>query len=385
MTTSNNRSRKFCFIGYKTSEQAARVLEYFNGTFMDTCKLVVEIARGIGEQGERPWSKYSKGSSAFELANPCQESTTASKIEAVVDPKTPKENEDGQLFEEFLEVMRPRLAKPQRTWANDELNVDANLTINDPKDDELYQDMPHDLKNPNGSIGPAIAETLLVQNASNQVDVNNLSDLEYLKLKKQQSLETEEKEVMNIHPARLKILVDQGLVDPTMIINRHGADTVEVETVEMETIEPKQEVQEFTDESMDPSPDTIADTGRIMVRNLPFSTTYEDLEGEFSRFGPIAELHLPMDKHTNESKGYCFVLYVLPQDAVKAFDEMHQSIFQGRILQIVAAKERVVLQPEISVAGAGYKVKREKEKKKQAGSQFNWSSLFMNVRIFNTE
>ena len=205
---------------------------------------------------------------------------------------------------------------------------------------------------------------------------SKLSDLDYLKLKKQQALEKEEKEIMNIHPERLKILVDKGLVDPSKITNLYKKDE---DVKDMVTVEPKQEqivVADYEDET--PSPDTIADTGRIMIRNLPFSTTYEDIEQEFKRFGPIVEIHLPHDKLTKESKGYCFILYMIPENAIKAYDTMDKQIFQGRIIEIVAAKERKIPQPETQISMT-FKQKREQVKKEKSSSDFNWSSLFMNV------
>ena len=42
--------------------------------------------------------------------------------------------------------------------------------------------------------------------------------------------------------------------------------------------------------------ETIAESGRIFVRNLPYSVTEEELETLFAEFGPIAEVIVPVDK-----------------------------------------------------------------------------------------
>lgn len=48
--------------------------------------------------------------------------------------------------------------------------------------------------------------------------------------------------------------------------------------------------------------ETIAESGRIFIRNLAYSVTEEDLEALFSPYGPLAETHLPIDKHSRKIK-----------------------------------------------------------------------------------
>ena len=46
----NNKSRGFCFVGYKTVEEATEALKYFNGTYIGTNKISVEYALPIGTE-----------------------------------------------------------------------------------------------------------------------------------------------------------------------------------------------------------------------------------------------------------------------------------------------------------------------------------------------
>ena len=41
----NGLSRKFGFVGYKSDEEAKAALKFFNGTYLNTSKLVVELAK----------------------------------------------------------------------------------------------------------------------------------------------------------------------------------------------------------------------------------------------------------------------------------------------------------------------------------------------------
>lgn len=65
-----NKSRLFGFVGFKSEEEAAKAKKYFDKTFLDTSKITVEYALTQNDPKlSRPWSKYSKGSSAFMLKN----------------------------------------------------------------------------------------------------------------------------------------------------------------------------------------------------------------------------------------------------------------------------------------------------------------------------
>ncbi len=58
--------RRFAFVGYSTETQALKAVEHFNKTFIKASKIEVEVAQPYGGSNlDRPWSKYSKGSSAF--------------------------------------------------------------------------------------------------------------------------------------------------------------------------------------------------------------------------------------------------------------------------------------------------------------------------------
>lgn len=131
----------------------------------------------------------------------------------------------------------------------------------------------------------------------------------------------------------------------------------------------------------------IADTGRLFVRNLPYTCTEDDLRKLFEKFGPLSEVHMPISKDTKKPKGYAYVLYLLPEHAIKAFSALDKKFFMGRLLHILASKEKP--QPkedEDNPLGPGgrplsIKKQRELKKKGQSGMDFNWNSLYMNVSL----
>jgi len=84
----------------------------------------------------------------------------------------------------------------------------------------------------------------------------------------------------------------------------------------------------------------LSESGRLFVRNLPYAATEEELEELFQRFGALAEVHLCVDATTKMSKGMAFVMYVIPEDAVRAVSELDGSVFMGRLLHILPARPR---------------------------------------------
>jgi multiple RNA-binding domain-containing protein 1 len=71
--SSSSGSRCLGFIGYKTEDMAAKALKYFHNTFIDTSRIDVSFALSRKDRekaslrgAERPWSKYSEGTSANE-------------------------------------------------------------------------------------------------------------------------------------------------------------------------------------------------------------------------------------------------------------------------------------------------------------------------------
>lgn len=62
------RSRMFGFIGFKTDAEAEDAKRFFDSTYIDTSKIEVDFAKSQNDPMiNRPWSKYSAGSSAYQM------------------------------------------------------------------------------------------------------------------------------------------------------------------------------------------------------------------------------------------------------------------------------------------------------------------------------
>ncbi len=121
----------------------------------------------------------------------------------------------------------------------------------------------------------------------------------------------------------------------------------------------------------------VAESGRLFVRNLSYSTAEDDLTKLFETFGPLTEVTIPLDKTTNKPTGFAFITYMLPEHAVKAFDSLDGQIFQGRLLHILPSKPREGKETTDNKSGSSYKKSKLSKAKSDAGKGHNWNSLFL--------
>ena len=130
---------------------------------------------------------------------------------------------------------------------------------------------------------------------------------------------------------------------------------------------------------MDPSENTIAENGRIFVRNLAYACTEDDLRELMEKFGPVSEIFIPIDTQTKKSKAIAFVTFLMPEHAVNAYERLDGQTFQGRLIHILPAKDKRQDDGLADDQGEvdNYKKKRAAKKREEAQHSFNWNSLFM--------
>ena len=95
------------------------------------------------------------------------------------------------------------------------------------------------------------------------------------------------------------------------------------------------------------------------------------------------QVHIPLDPITKNHKGMAYVTFADPENAVTAFESVDKKSFQGRLLHVLPAIDR---KGKITVEEAGkkksLKEERDAKKKANAGKDFNWGMLYMNVCNF---
>ncbi|CAO3634886.1 unnamed protein product [Cunninghamella blakesleeana] len=379
MRTKDGASRRFGFIGFKNEKSAESALNYFNGTFIHTSKIVVEKALPYGSEAiPRAWSKYTDGTSAnirltggnsikADKKNDFQVEETEAfkqqKEKLIQHVNQLKADEKDPKLREYLDVMTSR--SKGKTWTNDDL-----ATLKSYTESKLHL---NNNDNNNGD-GDQEKEKKIAANIHDSDDelYDDLPFNKDNKKKNNKDVEDDEDEPMDEDKN------NNGLDDTPMDENNdHSKKEINFDDLpERAKLIAEQEAKETN------PVDLIEDTGRLFIRNLPYACTEQDLRETFEKYGPLSEVHMPIARDTKQSKGYAYILYLLPEHAVKAYKELDMKSFQGRLLHILPAKEKPVSKEEEIYGPNGTKlssVKKEKEKKRKnlASSDFNWNSLYM--------
>ena len=159
--------------------------------------------------------------------------------------------------------------------------------------------------------------------------------------------------------------------------NDENKRSVEVESDQSKAVATGKNEKEYQiDEDID------FENGRLFLRNLCYSCKEEDLEKLFAPYGPLVEVAMPIDKFSKAPVGFAYITCMFPEKAIKAFNELDGTVYQGRMLHIIPAlnKKKNDLAENVgsnSNGKGGFKDKKEAELKKTAQSSHNWNSLFI--------
>uniref|UniRef100_I3K7H8 Probable RNA-binding protein 19 n=1 Tax=Oreochromis niloticus TaxID=8128 RepID=I3K7H8_ORENI len=129
----------------------------------------------------------------------------------------------------------------------------------------------------------------------------------------------------------------------------------------------------------DEEEEDVSESGRLFIRNLPYTCTEEDIKELFSKHGPLSDVLFPIDTLTKRPKGFAFVTYMIPENAVTALAQLDGHIFQGRMLHLLpstAKKEK----SDSDAGGPGsssYKRQKDAKTKALSSSSHNWNTLFL--------
>ncbi|KAL3138544.1 hypothetical protein ABBQ32_006320 [Trebouxia sp. C0010 RCD-2024] len=412
-------SRQFGFIGFRSAEEAAAALKYFNRTFIDTSRIVVEVAEKVGSQQiARPWSKYSEGSSAHKKQEVKNQANSTDIAKPGKKGKKPaQEEEDDPELAEFLQLMQPRRAGT--IWSNDDVapaklakqGGAAAAAAEQPSDqvkrgaaaaessdeEEDYQELPSNLASDAHSDGSE-ADSDSQDGPDGVKDAavvdEGVSDLDYLKSRMRVGVRGADKETSS----QTSSLTDARQGDDTDAEDaeggHHGEDEgvqpQDADAVAMQQDRQASHAHASTKDADSPKvpvtqdggeEEDVGSTGRLFLRNLPFTTTEAELSAAFLEYGDLQEVHLVLDRATKKSRGIGYVQFAQAEDAGSAMVGMDGSIFQGRLLHVLPARKAPVPleQPDKANVSSGTKFKetREADRKSQAGNRAAWNTLFM--------
>ncbi len=78
----------------------------------------------------------------------------------------------------------------------------------------------------------------------------------------------------------------------------------------------------------------------IYVSKLSFDTTSESLKELFAKYGEITSANIITDRATGFSRGFGFVEMVNNNEGNKAVDELNNTVFEGKTINVNVARPR---------------------------------------------
>lgn len=130
----------------------------------------------------------------------------------------------------------------------------------------------------------------------------------------------------------------------------------------------------------DEEEEDVAESGRLFIRNLPYTCTEEEIKELFAKHGPLSEMLFPIDNLTKKPKGFAFVTYMIPENAVTALAQLDGHIFQGRMLHLLPStlkKEKTDSSDAGGPGSSSYKRQKDAKNKASSSSSHNWNTLFL--------
>lgn len=78
----------------------------------------------------------------------------------------------------------------------------------------------------------------------------------------------------------------------------------------------------------------------IYVSNLSYSTDADSLQQLFAEYGEVTSANIITDRETGRSRGFGFVEMPNDDEAQKAIEELHETDFQGKTINVSVARPR---------------------------------------------
>ena len=402
----NGQSRRFAFLGYRNEADARDAIDYFNGSYINTAKLEVYLAKSFADPTV-PQAMKEKKREAYKRMREREE-----LLLQEANNKKQKNNDNGpnrnhsdinseirknKQLQEFIETMKP--SSKVTSWEQTG-TIDTTENINERAEENKEEE---------GIVGNSLlAQALAIKDDDDEDDTNTKnSDDEYEALDSNNRNEEEEEDepMMSLDQVNSanneeenndnKLAQDEGVSDLDWLKQRR----VRIREGESEPVKPNQNTSakpnEETSTTTETTQEQIAEpersveevamekiklSGRLFLRNILYSATEQDFRQLFEPFGQLTEVHVALDTRTGQSKGFAYVQFSDPEDAIRAYIELDKQIFQGRLLHILPADVKKTHRlDEFDLKNMPLKKQRELKKKAQASKQtFAWNSLYMN-------
>ncbi|GBP69325.1 Matrix metalloproteinase-2 [Eumeta japonica] len=385
--TKDGKFRNFGFVGYKTEEEATNAKEYFDGSCINSMKISVEICANLGDAKKpRAWSKYAPDSTAYKTMNKSSvenqenEKNNSKKKRLNKNDKIKElleKHKNDPLFNEFIEAhVNEKTAWIKETLDKIKTNENDNSIEEDKTETQSHTEITQQIepkkdtcKVANKKISDLEYMKILMKKTTSENSENDTGDQRRIrnrplfhikisglpfKCKKKDIKEFfrplvpfsirlplgKEKKIAGFCFVgfRTEEELKKALFKDKLFMGKHRIhihkheDKNKSETIKQEEIIKREKQQKDNDE------ESIGESGSIFIRNLPYVVTEDEVTRLFEKYGPIAEINMPIDKILRQPKGFATVTFMMPEHAVKAYTELDGTIFCGRMLHLLPAK-----------------------------------------------
>lgn len=382
------QSRRFAFIGFKNEDDAQDAVKFHNNSFIHTSKIQVSLAKSFVDPSIPTPMKLKRQEALRKLREEEEKLLQEREDEKLGKNKhkkvklstdIEKEVEKNKQLKEFMETMNVESNNQNKEYSTilqSNSNATNNFFSDDIKTDFDYSKLKtdagksedEDSNDDDEGFNPLLA-TVQQASASTRQDTSDsdeevkantpendddLDDLEWFRSKRTFMKENEE----TPNEPVVKTPEELGVV---------------AEPAPEQESEPEESQEEKNIRK-------IRETGRLFVRNILYTASEDDFKTLFSKYGEIDEIHIALDTRTGKSKGYVYVLFKNPDDAVTAYIELDKQIFQGRLLHIIPGDgKKTHTLTEFDLKNMPLKKQKELKRKHEASkSTFQWNSLYLN-------
>lgn len=366
-------SRCIAFAGFKRHSDAERVREWLDGTWVagerGGARVKAEWAKEISDN-PRPNKRSRRNDDGVASLTSANAAPLGGSSNNNNNGNNPQKKNKGDRFADFLAVMNPAKSVQAESSSMNE-DVQALLAPAAAAGEGTKKDQKAK-KNKRGGdeAAPAAAEPPAESDGAAQDE--ELTDAEYLARRMKRKLsEVDDDDEDGV----LQKEADDGEAADAPEFEQDAEDGGKTDAGPEEVDAGAEE----KDSAWARTQETLLETGRLFLRNLPFTTTSDELGELCSAFGSIDQVHIPVDTKTNQAKGLAYVTFVQPADAVTAFKALDGTTFQGRLLHILPAMGRAPKSANGSSDPKSLKQERLEERKQNAGQAFSWGTLYLNA------
>ena len=85
----------------------------------------------------------------------------------------------------------------------------------------------------------------------------------------------------------------------------------------------QEQIEQFSGKTLPVNQNHLDHASRLIVRNLPFDMSMDDLRAVFLPYGALYNVSLPTDESSGKGRGFAFIWYVSKSDAAKAMEAIN--------------------------------------------------------------